>query len=86
MPKTSDSGKTIITAGEVGAFVVCPESWRLKYIENLETSRSPAIKAGAEGHKSWVKRYDQTVALARYFRLTIALFLLALILFLLLKL
>lgn len=90
MPHRSKDGKVIIPAGEVGAYVVCPESWRLRYIENVaphgSASAQAGVKAGADQHRSWVEKYDQTVSLDRYLRFTVLLLLFAVLLFLLVRL
>jgi hypothetical protein len=58
MPRKSDSGKFIISASEVGSFVVCPEAWRLKEIEKCIAKRHQDSPDGTEKHSEWAKNLD----------------------------
>ena len=86
MPKLSPEGDTILSAGEIGAYTVCPESWRLKYLarvtpENSGSARE-SVKAGDELHRAWVANYDEAMMLSRNAKLVIALILLAIAMYL----
>ena len=36
MPRKNEYGKYIFAAGEVSSFVICPEAWRLNYMEQIQ--------------------------------------------------
>ncbi len=54
MPYYTDYGKAILPAGEVGEYVVCPESWRLKFLEKKaplkETSKEGGVNASCDSY------------------------------------
>jgi len=69
--KTSTSK---ITAEQLSTYVVCPEAWRLKYLEsNLEDkAETPNLKQnskGAEVKKQWFKNQEQSFELRKYAKL-----------------
>ena len=83
MAHLSKDGRFIISAGEVAAYTVCPESWRLRTVAKVSTSNEANIAKGKELHKKWVENFDESLYLARNARLVLLLFLIALGAFLL---
>ena len=73
MPIQSPSGKTILTAGEIGAFCVCPEAWRLRALENAKRLKTSAVKEGRRLHEEWATKYHEAVYLTQRVKLVIAL-------------
>lgn len=61
MARLTKDGNWIISAAEVGTYVVCPESWRLKVIEGLENSelQYETIEAGNRLHDDWAARHSE---------------------------
>ena len=56
----------IISAEEVANYVVCPEAWRLKYIEQSSTRRSSSGSDGTKLRKEWAERQDLSSQLRKY--------------------
>lgn len=75
-------GQYIITAGEISAYTVCPEQWRLTYLESATKSKDSNVKKGKELHRDWADKYDESIFLARSVRLIFMLILIAIGLFL----
>ncbi|MCB0334672.1 MAG: hypothetical protein KDD62_00160 [Bdellovibrionales bacterium] len=53
MPRKNEYGKYIFAAGEVSSFVICPEAWRLNYMEQVDKIIVPQVKEGDVLHKQW---------------------------------
>jgi hypothetical protein len=74
VPKKNEKGDSIVSAGEVAAYALCPESWRLEYLQANEPS---AIKypeqseAGLKLHREWAKNVDEAQYLIKGMRLII---------------
>lgn len=77
MKRTTVEGRHIIAAGEVGAYTVCPESWRLRMVQKLKREYSMESKEGIRLHAEWAKNYDDSVELLRLIRILLCLTLLA---------
>lgn len=73
MARKNSAGRYILAAGEVGAYTVCPEAWRLKMIEHAKTRKDDSTKLGLELHEEWAKNYDEALLLGRGVRFLIAL-------------
>ncbi len=58
MARKSASGKFIISASEVGSFVVCQEAWRLRELENAKKQRADDNPDGRKSHKDWANELD----------------------------
>lgn len=77
MARRNKFGKYIISAGEVGSYTVCPESWRLTEIEHVKAKRSSVSKLGRQLHRDWASDYDQALFVTRGLRLIVLLILAA---------
>lgn len=77
MARKNAYGKYILSAGEIGAYTVCPEAWRLNQLDEVEAEVSPRAKAGNRLHQEWAEGYEEAAYLNRHFRLIILLILLA---------
>jgi hypothetical protein len=75
MARRSSSGKFIISAGEVGAYTVCPESWRLQTIEKVKTPSTASMEEGKRLHEKWASTYDEASYLRKQAILVILLLL-----------
>jgi hypothetical protein len=75
MARTNSNGKHIISAGEVGSYVVCPEAWRLSNLnpQTPQTKQSKKIKDGNDLHVEWDKQIEQLRYFSTSIRLTIIL-------------
>ncbi len=66
MARLSKTGQYIISAAEVGTYTVCPESWRLRTIENLDSDdHSQNIKIGNKLHDKWAKQNAEAIFFKR---------------------
>lgn len=88
MPRKVDS-KIIFSASEVGEFVLCPESWRLKYLDKkshvVPESHVISDESKVQGqvvHEDWGKSIDLKLELKSAFRLAFTIFMSALVLLL----
>ena len=81
MPRKSDFGKYILSAGEIGAFTVCPEAWRLRTVQKVQGLKSLAEEKGMLLHDEWAKRCGETVQLTRVALTVIALVALAMVVY-----
>jgi len=77
MARKSPSGRYILAAGEIGAFTVCPESWRLKYVERARTIRATTVDEGKLRHREWARDFEEASFLAHRVRLVIFLLMFA---------
>jgi hypothetical protein len=77
MKRTTAQGRHVIAAGEVGAYTVCPESWRLRTVQKLKGESSVESREGIRLHAEWAKNYDDSLELVRLIRILLCLTLLA---------
>lgn len=77
MQKSTLTGKFIISAGEVGAYSVCPEAWRLRMVEKVRSAEFKEVSEGKRLHREWASNFDETLLLVRRTKLVVALLLLA---------
>ncbi len=78
-----DRSQRIISANEVGNFVVCPESWRLKFVEHESYRSGAEAKSVSEIRREWVQSQTLSSQLRYYARMVYYLLcLLTLIIFL----
>lgn len=77
MPRKSSHGKYILSAGEIGAYCVCPEAWRLAALEKASRLRPYSVALGRKLHIEWAHKYDEAVFLTRAAKWLIALLALA---------
>jgi hypothetical protein len=80
MAKKTEFGKYILSAGEIGAYTVCPEAWRLSAVEKVDTLKSKNVVLGIDMHKRWAKGYDEAVYFRREVKLLIILVAVAVVL------
>lgn len=86
MPRKSANGRFIISAGEVGEFVICPESWRLRRLsQGAQKPDSRQRKAGMEAHDSWSDQIFRAATLVRIFRYAFTLLIAMVVIFIFLK-
>lgn len=76
MARKSNYNRYILSAGEIGAYTVCPESWRLSAIEKVKTSHDQSSTRGIELHKSWARSYEDAIYFGRAARALLLLMLL----------
>jgi hypothetical protein len=85
MARKTDYGKFILSAGEVGAYTVCPEAWRLRVIEQVRTQREESSKKGYDKHLEWAHAYEEVIYLGKRTHLVIVLIVTAAVLYMILK-
>ncbi len=81
MPRKSDIGKFIYSAGEIGEYVVCPEAWRLKMLQGVKSIRREDSKRGTELHQQWAEEYDESLFLSRGVKIAATLIVVAIVFF-----
>lgn len=79
MARKTAYGRHILSAGEIGAYTVCPEAWRLKVVENHRPVQSGSVKTGEQLHQVWAKDLDEFVYLNRTGKLIVLLIILAVV-------
>ncbi len=85
MARPNKDGKMIISASEVGTYVVCPESWRLRNVIKTESEKPISVEKGEALHDEWSDEYNQLLTFQRFIRIIGMLLVLALAVFLLLS-
>jgi len=81
MARKDDEGRFTLSAGEIGAYTVCPEAWRLKAIERAKSIRSESVVAGHQLHEEWVTKFEEAAYLNHRVRLVAALLAIAAIIY-----
>lgn len=84
MATKGPDGQHIIAAGEVGAFSVCPMSWKLKWIDKATTKDTSSVALGQELHDKWSVVFEESLVLGRWIRYLAVLITTAAVVFLLL--
>ena len=85
MPYKQRDGRWIIPAGEVGVYALCPESWRLKYLEKVPTKAAEhSQEAGAAAHSKWAHDLEEAIYLTHRVRFVLLLIVAAVLCFMLL--
>lgn len=56
----------VISADQIATYVVCPEAWRLKYLEKNTETRNERGQKGAELKRAWVEKQDLSHQLKSY--------------------
>ncbi len=88
MPKKGKDGQNILTAGEVGAYTVCPKSWYLSEVKKLESrsikdsDQKKRVRSGNRLHREWSETLDSASTLMRTMKFILLLVLLSILLFL----
>lgn len=78
--KYQGQSRVIIPAGEVGAYTVCPEAWRLRSIKGVNKANKEAFKEGQKLHREWAEKFDQAASLGQGVKILVLLLGIALIL------
>ena len=82
MPRKSEYGKYIFSAGEVGEYVVCPEAWRLKMVERVNSAQRKDSKLGEELHQRWAEDNVEAIFLVRVVKIVATLIICAVVFYL----
>lgn len=69
----------IISAGEIGIYTVCPESWKLRVIEGRSGEKCESIQLGSELHNEWAHDHEEAIFFDKGIRLIVLLAALAII-------
>ena len=72
----------MLSAGEVGAYTVCPEAWRLRMVKRVKVERSASVERGEEMHSRWAADVGEMLFLRRAILLVIGLGVLAVVAYL----
>ncbi len=83
MARKNIDGRFILSAGEIGAYTVCPEAWRLKALERAKSIHAESVVAGNKLHAEWAKKFDDASYLSHRIRFVIALLVTATVAYLL---
>ncbi len=84
MATKEPNGQYIIAAGEVGAFSVCPMSWKLKWIDKEQGRVETSVALGQRLHHDWSNIFEESLVLGRWIRYLAVLITTAAVVFLLL--
>lgn len=85
MARKNDYGRWIISAGEIGAYIVCPEAWRLKSIAGVRAQKSPTSTVGRELHQEWARKVEESYTFARLARMALTILTGAIVIFFLVR-
>ncbi len=85
MAKKTPYGRYILSAGEIGAYVVCPEAWRLKTVDGVRGETAKTVEQGRALHKEWAKNFEESVWFARRARVIFTLFVVAVVIYIFLR-
>jgi len=77
------NGEFIIAAGEVGAFSVCPQAWKLKWIDQVPPDRAPSVDLGQKLHTDWSVLFEESLTLSTWVRYLVVMITCAAVVFLL---
>ncbi len=84
MPHPDKNPDFILSAGEIGAYTVCPEAWRLRRL-HPPRQKSAAAKEGLQRHEEWSRNLEEALYLAKSSRIISMLLLLAIVILLLVR-
>jgi len=59
MARLNQDGKYILSAGEVGIYTVCPESWRLRVLKGYKGEEAESVSLGSDLHKEWAEKNEE---------------------------
>lgn len=65
MARKNEYGHYILSAGEIASYSVCPQSWKLNYIDETKSLYTPSIQEGNKLHKEWTKEVDEAMYFTR---------------------
>jgi hypothetical protein len=81
MARRNRDGKIILAAGEIGAYTVCPESWRLRSLEKVQGPKLESVHEGQVQHHAWADQFDESAYLFARIRFVISLLIAATLMF-----
>ena len=61
-----DQHHRTLSAAEISNYVVCPEAWRLKYIEHARYEHGEGTEESKELREEWVRQHDLSSELREY--------------------
>jgi hypothetical protein len=79
MPRVNKDGKHILSAGEIGIYTICPESWRLRVIKGLRRTESHEIDLGNQLHQEWAQATEDVNLLVNGLKALLILIVLAIL-------
>lgn len=82
MARKNEDGRFILSAGEIGAYTVCPEAWRLKTIDKVQSIHASSVHEGHQLHREWVTKFEEAAYLRHRIRVVLALLMIAAVLYL----
>ncbi len=69
MATRSPDGNHILAAGEVGAYTVCPQAWKLKWIDrDVPIPGGPESSLGVQLHRDWSRLFEESQVLIEWIR------------------
>ena len=83
MARKDEYGRIILSAGEIGAFTVCPESWRLKTVKRIRVKAQRSASTGKELHSQWAKSFEDAVYFSHSIKLILIMIILVIALYVL---
>ena len=83
MARQNEYGKYILSAGEIGAYTVCPEAWQLSNTNKKKQRHEKSEEAGQRLHDEWAHTLNEAVFLKRTVKQLALLLILCVVLYLL---
>lgn len=62
-----------MSAGEIGVYTVCPESWKLRVIKGIRGEKSDSIEKGEDLHRQWAADHAEALFFDRGVKLIVIL-------------
>lgn len=81
MAHRNSYGRFILSAGEIASYTVCPEAWRLKEIQQVNSLYVDSIKKGKDLHHEWAADVHEAMFFTRSVRLILLLITLVILVF-----
>ena len=81
MTRKSEEGLHILSAGEIATYVVCPEAWKLTYLDKTDTIQTESKKRGQNLHDKWNVDVHEAFYFTQSIKLIVLLIFLSLLVF-----
>lgn len=83
MARKNEYDKFIISASEVGSYIVCPRAWHFAQMKDQRYKNTGRSRKGDRLHEQWAEDYGTSIKLSRQIRLIVSLVLLCILIMML---
>ena len=73
MARKTEFGRYILSAGEVGAFIVCPMAWKLRMVDKISAATAQSSIEGNRLHKEWANKCGEVETIKKVFLVIVSL-------------